>query len=165
MKLFLSIVTFCLLLVFTQSCTKEVPGKPVTDTLVINHVDTLYNIDTLYIAQPTSILGLWVGTYDVVSGADAGKTDFYYSFELHKDNTIQVTGLGGDGMTYYGIGTWSLKQGTAFSAHVTTTNLVHTGVPQTIIGTYDSTSNKLSGTVTNDYDTYYKASFELEKVQ
>jgi hypothetical protein len=159
MKFILSISALCLLLVASQSCTKEVPGIPVTDTLVLNHVDTLY------ITQPTSITGLWVGTYDVTSGTDAGKKDFYYSFELHNDSTIQVIGLGGDGMTYYGIGTWSLQNGTAFSAHVTTTNLVHTGISQTIIGTYDSTGSKLTGTTTNDYDADYQASFELEKVQ
>lgn len=164
MKVLLSLLTLSLILFFSQSCTKEVP-VPVTDTLVLHHVDTLYNIDTLYIAQPTSITGLWVGTYDVTSGTDAGKKDFYYSFELHKDSTIQVIGLGGDGMTYYGIGTWSLQNGTAFSAHVTTTNLVHTGIPQTIVGTYDSKGSKLTGIITNDYGDDYQASFELEKVQ
>jgi hypothetical protein len=119
----------------------------------------------VYVTQPTSIFGLWIGTYDVTGGSDAGVSDMYYSFELHKDNTIQVTGLGGDGLTYYGNGTWNLHNGTAFSAHITTTNLIQTGVSQTVVGTYDSTNNKLSGTVTNDNGYFYKASFKMEKVQ
>jgi len=164
MKLLFSLVTLCLLAAFSQSCTKDVPVW-VTDTLVIHHVDTLYNIDTVYIAQPNSIYGLWIGTYDVTDGPGAGTKDWYYSYELHKDGTIQMVGTGGQGQTNYGSGTWSLQNGTDFSAHITTTNLSDAGTAQTITGTYDSTNNKLSGTVTNDKGVYYKATFEMEKVQ
>jgi len=164
MKLLLSLLALILLLTFSQSCTKDVP-VPVTDTLVINHVDTLYNIDTLYVTQPTSIYGLWIGTYDVTGGPDAGLKNFYYSYELHKDGTLQMVGTGGQGQTNYGLGTWSLKDGINFSAHLTTTNLSDAGTAQTITGIYDSTTNKLSGTVSNDSGAFYQATFKMEKVQ
>jgi len=164
MKLFFSIFILCLLSLFSQSCTKDVP-VPVTDTLVLHHIDTLYNVDTIYIAQPSSIYGLWVGHYDITIGPDAGSTNIYYSYELHTDHTIQMVGAGADGLTYYGTGTWSLN-GTAFSAHIVTTNLGVAGTAQTVAGTYDSTNNKLSGTVTNDDVRYpFKANFDMEKVQ
>jgi hypothetical protein len=171
MKLLLSLLTLCLLLEFSQSsCTKEV-AVPYTDTLVLSHVDTLfnkdtlYNKDTIYIAQPTSIYGLWIGNYDITVGQEAGRKDIHYSYELHKDQTIQMTGAGADGMTYYASGTWSLN-GTAFWAHIITTNLSAAGTPQTVTGTYDSTNNKLSGIVSNDDARYpFQASFDMEKVQ
>ena len=170
MKLLLSLFTLALLATFSQSCTKDVP-VPVTDTLVINHVDTLYNIDTLYnkdtlyVTQPTSIYGLWIGTYNITIGPAAGVTNLYYSYELHKDNTIQMTGEGADGMTYYGSGTWSLS-GTAFTAHIITTNLSQNGVPQTVSGTYDSVTNHLSGILSNDDIRYpFQANYEMEEVQ
>lgn len=156
MKLHLAVSTLCLFLSYTlQSCTGNNTGANAGDTILLRHVDTIY------VVPPASAIGLWIGTYNVVEGIDAGEKNFYYSFNLHTNNKIQITGVGGDGMTYYAIGTWSLRN-TSLSAHVITTNLVHTGVPQTIIATYDSINNKLTGTVTNDIDNF-KASFELEK--
>lgn len=164
MRFILALLTFCSLILFsTQSCQKDT-DPPVTDTLIISHTDTLFHSDTVYVKEPLSILGLWIGTYDVTKGTDAGRKDFYYSFELHTDSTIQVISTGDDGMTYYGIGSWKLKS-TSFSAHITTTNLSTAGVPQTITATYDSAHNKLTGIVTDDNYSDYEASFNLEKVQ
>jgi hypothetical protein len=165
MKVLSSVLALCLLLEFSQSsCTKEVP-VPYTDTMVLSHMDTLYNIDTLYITQPSSIYGLWIGHYNTTSGPDAGRTNLYYSYELHKDYTMQMTGVGADGMSYYGIGTWSLK-GPKFSGHITTTNLGVTGTQQTIYANYDSVNNKLSGIVSDDdLRSPFKANLEMEKVQ
>lgn len=164
MKIVLSLFSFCFLILFsTQSCQKDV-SPPLTDTLIISHIDTLYHSDTVYVKDPASIFGLWIGTYDVTKGADAGTKGLYYSFELHTDSTMQKTGVGADGMTYYANGNWSLK-GTSFSAHIINTNLINAGVPQTITGTYDSTNSKLSGIVTDDLYSDYQEVYALEKVR
>ena len=164
MRFFIVLLSFCFLILFsTQSCQKD-NDPPVTDTLIISHIDTLFHSDTVYVKQPASIFGLWIGTYDVTKGPETGKKGFYYSFELHTDNTIQVVSTGSDGLTYYGNGTWSL-QATSFSAHITTTNLSNSGVKQTVTGTYDSLHNMLSGIIIDDNYTNYEASFNLEKVQ
>lgn len=164
MKFILVLLFFCSVIMFsTQSCQKD-NDPPVTDTLVISHTDTLFHSDTVYIKEPSSIFGLWIGTYDITRGPEAGRTGFYYSYELHTDSTIQIVSTGTDGLTYYGSGTWTL-QNTSFEAHTTATNLSNTGVVQTIKGTYDSVQNKLSGVVTDDYVPIYGASFDLEKVQ
>ena len=84
---------------------------------------------------------------------EAGRTDLYYSFELHKNNTIQVVSVGADGQTYYGLGVWSLN-GSIFSAHIKKTYFNQVGTPQAITGTYDSTNNKLSGIVVNDIGSF-----------
>ena len=164
MRFLLVLSSFCFLILFsTQSCQKD-NDPPFTDTLVISHTDTLFHSDTVYIKEPTSIFGLWVGTYDVTTGPVAGNQDLYYSYELHTDSTIQMVGLAGGGVTNYGNGTWHL-QGTVFSAHIVTINLSDAGTAQTVTGTYDSTTSKLSGIVKNDGTAAYEASFVLEKVQ
>ena len=164
MRFVLVLLFFCSVIMFsTQSCQKD-NDSPVTDTLVISHTDTLFDSDTVYIKDPSSIFGLWIGTYDITKGPEAGMTGFYYSYELHTDSTIQMTGTGSDGLTSYGNGTWSLRN-TTFTAHITTTNLSNAGVKQTVTATYDSTNYKLIGIVTDDYVPIYEASFKMEKVQ
>lgn len=172
MRFVFALLILCFVIaISTQSCQKD-NTPPRTDTLVVNHLDTLvhldtlYHSDTIYVKNPSSIIGLWIGTYSVVAGPVTGNQNLYYSYELHNDNTIQMVGTGGLGQTNYGSGTWSLS-GTNFSAHIVTTNLNDAGTAETVTGTYDSTNYKLSGIVTQDgvMTSVYKASFSLDKVQ
>lgn len=140
-----------------QSCTTNRSDSPYRDTVFIG------KRDTIYVVQPASIFGLWVGTYNIVEGPDAGEEGFHYSFDLHTDHVIQMTSIGADGLTGYAVGNWNLQNDTAFSAHITTVNLAYRGTPQTVTATYDSLHRRLSGTVTNDIN-QFKATFSLEKV-
>lgn len=151
MKLILALLSFCFVISFsTQSCQKD---------------NTTPRTDTIYIKSPTSILGLWIGTYSVTVGPVKNNQNLYYSYELHEDSTIQVVGTGGLGQTNYASGTWSLS-GTNFSAHIVTTNLNDAGTAQTVVGIYDSTKSKLSGMVTDDgiSSSTYNVNFSLDKV-
>ncbi len=152
MKLAFTLLSLCFLIAFTnQSCQKE---------------HTPPRTDTVYVKNPKTILGLWIGTYSVTQGPVTGNQNVYYSYELHKDSTIQMVGTGGLGQTNYALGTWSLS-GVNFSAHILTTNLSDAGTEETVTGTYDSTNYKLSGIITQDgvKNSIYEASFSLDKVQ
>ncbi len=169
MKLLFALLLLCFAIAFsTQSCQKD-STPPKTDTLIVTHVDTLVHIDTLhhsdtiYVKKPTSIFGLWIGTYDITKGPQTGMSGFYYSYELHTDSSIQMTSTGSDGLTYYGNGTWSLHN-TSFSAHILTTNLSNNGIWETVQAAYDSVNSKLSGIATQDLYSNYQANFVLEKV-
>ncbi|MDQ2753186.1 MAG: hypothetical protein M3R72_09205, partial [Bacteroidota bacterium] len=103
MRFVFALLILCFVIaISTQSCQKD-NTPPRTDTLVVNHLDTvvhldtLYHSDTVYVKNPTSILGLWIGTYSVTAGPTIGNQNLYYSYELHKDNTIQMLGTGGLG--------------------------------------------------------------------
>src|SRR5688500_1165837 len=95
-KVFLAISLLSILFI-VQSCKKgevSVPNYPIT--------------------------GLWIGTYNIIEAVESGN-DFYYSFFIRRDDSIQVQGVGADGHTYYGIGTWTLADST-FHATFSTTN-------------------------------------------
>lgn len=157
MKLLLTPLILCFLFICNASCTSKNSIISKKDTIYIGHTDTIY------VVQSKSIFGFWMGTYDVTEGVDAGEKGYYYSFELHKDSTIQIISLGGDGMTNYATGRWSLHNH-LFSAHFTTTNLTYRGTPQSLTATYDTVHNVLYGTLSNDLNKF-KAAFTVEKAQ
>src|SRR5450631_4236323 len=94
-----------------SSCTKT---ETVTDTVVKTVVDTL--------RPPVTIVGFWVGTYQVTGSP----TTYYYSFDLRPDGTLLHKGTGADGNTYFGQGTYTVN-GANFSYSDTTLNLSQTG--------------------------------------
>ena len=91
------------------------------------------------------LTGLWIGTYELVSGHEPAGP-LYYSLDIQTDKTILVQGLGADGNTYYGKGTWSLS-GADFTATITTLNLSQAGVVQNIKAIYSRNSRRMTGTV------------------
>lgn len=105
------------------------------------------------------ITGLWIGTYDVVAGAEDADS-LYYSFHIADDSTIQVQGLGADGNTYYSLGRWT-SQGSSFSANVETSNLTQQGVVQKITASQDD--DELVGTVETT-GAEFRAAFRLKRV-
>jgi hypothetical protein len=121
-------------ILFLTSCKKEHPGP--------------------------SIMGLWIGTYEVVYGHEP-TGPLYYSFAIQSDRKILVQSLGADGNTYYGEGTWNLS-GSDFTASITTMNLGQAGVVQNVTAKYHPNSRKLQGEVENAGGDY-KATFVLEK--
>lgn len=106
------------------------------------------------------ITGLWIGTYEIVFGHDPAGP-LYYSFDIQSDKTILVQGLGADGNTYYGSGTWSLT-GSNFAASITTMNLGQSGTVQNITAQYNPNSKRLSGFVEHATGEQ-KSSFVLER--
>ncbi len=125
--LFLAFVFTSISLV-NSSCSKT---NTVTDTVTKIVVDTL--------RPPTTIVGVWVGTYQV-TGSPAIN---YYSFDLRPDGTLLHKGVGADGNTYYGQGRYTIN-GTAFSYSDTVLNLGQAGSVENGSGIYsaaDSTIN------------------------
>lgn len=85
------------------------------------------------------ITGLWIGTYTL---DDDSQPPLYYAF----NSTIIIQGQGGDGVTYYQYGTWSLS-GASFSASTITTegfNGSNNGVKETETATFDTKKGKLT---------------------
>ena len=118
---------------FNSSCTKtETVTKTVTDTVVKTVVDTL--------KPPTTIVGFWVGTYQVTGSP----TTYYYSADLIPDGTLLHKGTGADGNTYYGQGTYSVN-GANFNYSDTTLNLSQLGSVEFGTGTYSSTAGTITG--------------------
>lgn len=107
------------------------------------------------------ITGLWIGTYDITQAAESGHS-FYYSFFIRSDDSIQVQGVGADGNTYYGIGTWDL-QDTVLHATFATTNLSQAGVEQNATAIYDKKKGILRNGTVESVDQFFKASFKLER--
>ncbi len=133
----ISIVLFIILASFfsvTTSCTKT-EVNTVTDTVVKTVIDTV---------PPVTIVGFWVGTYQV-TGSPA---TYYISFDLRPDGTFIHKGTGADGNTYYGQGSYTIS-GTNFSYSDTTLNLSQTGAIQTGTGTYNASSKTITGNMQN----------------
>ena len=107
------------------------------------------------------IVGLWIGTYNATAGEDIVDS-LYYSYNIKADSTIQMQGLGADGNTYYGTGTWSLA-GNNFSTTITTSNLSQTGVVQKATAIYDKYQGTLSGELTTPGVTF-QATFQLSRI-
>jgi hypothetical protein len=108
------------------------------------------------------IVGLWIGTYDVIEGSEPA-TSLYYSYDLRSDSSILMQGLGADGNTYYGTGTWSLTD-TAFSANISTTNLSQEGVVQHVNAVYHKKNGTLSSGHVETVDGPFRASFTLSRI-
>jgi hypothetical protein len=108
-----------------------------------------------------TITGHWIGTYNIqhaVGGEEGGS--FYYSFFIRNDDTIQVQGVGHDGNTYYGIGSWSLADSN-FSATITTTNLSQAGAVQNVTAIFDKRNGVLKEGRVESVGFNFVASFEL----
>ena len=104
------------------------------------------------------ITGLWVGTY---TADDIGQSPLYYAFYIQPDSTIIIQGHGGDGVTYYSYGTWSLS-GNSFSSSSITMNGFNgnnSGVTETTTAIFNNTA-KLTGVWKTIYHT---GKFSLEK--
>lgn len=112
--------------------------------------------------QRHPITGLWIGTYNILEAAESGHS-FYYSFFIRNDDTVQVQGVGADGNTYYGIGTWSLNNAT-FTAEIRTTNLSQQGAVQHATAVYDKRKGVLRDGVVESEGGFFKASFNLTRV-
>jgi hypothetical protein len=89
---------------------------------------------------PTTIVGFWVGTYQVTGSP----TTYYYSFDLRPDGTLLHKGTGADGNTYYGQGTYTVN-GATFNYSDTTLNLSQTGAVEVGTGTYTAAAGTLNG--------------------
>lgn len=112
-----------------SSCSKT---NTVTDTVTKIVVDTL--------RPPTTIAGIWVGTYQVTGSA----TTYYYSFDLRPDGTLLHKGIGGDGNTYYGQGRYTIN-GATFNYSDTTLNLGQAGTVETGSGIYNAADSTITG--------------------
>jgi hypothetical protein len=117
-----------------SSCSKT---NTVTDTVTKIVVDTL--------KPPTTIVGIWVGTYQVTGSP----TTYYYSFDLRPDGTLLHKGIGSDGNTYYGQGSYTVN-GTTFSYSDTVLNLSQTGTVETGSGTYTAADSTITGNLENE---------------
>jgi hypothetical protein len=89
---------------------------------------------------PTTIVGFWVGTYQVTGSP----TTYYYSFDLRPDGTLLHKGTGADGNTYYGQGTYTVN-GATFNYSDTTLNLSQTGAVEVGTGTYTAAAGTITG--------------------
>ncbi|HUQ66509.1 MAG TPA: hypothetical protein VM101_10155, partial [Flavitalea sp.] len=107
------------------------------------------------------ITGLWIGTYNIIEAIESGE-DFYYSFYIRRDDSIQVQGVGADGHTYYGIGTWTLTDST-LQATFTTTNSGQQGVIQNATAIYDEKKGVLKDGIVETPGQFFKASFKLSR--
>jgi hypothetical protein len=113
--LFISIFTsFCFV---TSSCTKTEMVKP-----------------------PPTIVGFWVGTYQVTGSP----TSYYISFDLRPDGVFLSKGIGADANSYYGEGTYTLTD-VNFAYSFTTLNLSQAGAIQNATGTYTAATGTITG--------------------
>ncbi len=134
MRVLLTLIVICTSFCFlNSSCTKtETVTKTVTDTVVKTVTDT--------IRPPLTIVGFWVGTYQVTGSPTA----YYYSFDLRPDGTLLHKGTGADGNTYYGQGSYTLN-GTNFNYSDTTLNLNQIGAVEIGTGTYTAATATITG--------------------
>ncbi len=131
----ISIVLFVILASFfsvTTSCTKT-EVNTVTDTVVKTVTDTV---------PPVTIVGFWVGTYQVTGSP----ITYYVSFDLRPDGTFFHKGTGADGNTYYGQGTYTVN-GTNVNYSDTTLNLSQAGTIETGTGTYNAAAGTITGSL------------------
>ena len=85
--------------------------------------------------------GLWIGTYtvDQVPGQGA----LYYSFIFKPDSKVLTESKGGDGVTYYTQGTWSLN-GSDLTCTYTSINFPSANITQSAKFTFTASSDSLS---------------------
>jgi hypothetical protein len=135
-KMFLASVALvalaCSLTLFQMSsCTK---------TLAETKIDTILKC-------PTSIVGLWEGTYTVPDG-----TSFYFSFSVYPNGTMSYKGKGryngSDNYIVFADGTWKLD-GANFTFAVTTINDPYSAAQSNQIGsaTYNADDETLKNGV------------------
>lgn len=153
MKLSLTVISFLFLSFFLSvSCTK-------TETKTVTNTDTVVKIVTDTIRPPVTIVGFWVGTYQVTGFPQS----YYVSFDLRPDGVFLYKGTGADGNTYYGQGTYTLT-GSNFSYTFTTLNGSQTGAVQNGTATYTSAAGTISGNWLNQ-GTTVGGPFSLAKSQ
>jgi hypothetical protein len=164
-KLLISTIFIIAIFSFSiSSCTKTV-----TDTTTVNHYDTttvitrdtLITRDTVFVSPKNPIVGLWIGSQ--TAGDGSSPYPLYYSYDIKANNTLLMTGQGGDGNTYYANGTWALN-GTAFTAVITVDNLGQIGVKQNITAVYDSTAGTLTNGVVQEIGYPYSDTFFMNRV-
>ena len=127
--LLILVFVFASISLVNSSCSKT---NTVTDTVTKIVVDTL--------KPPTTIVGFWVGTYQVTGSP----TTYYYSFDLRPDGTLLHKGTGADGNTYYGQGKYSVN-GANFNYSDTTLNLGQIGAVELGTGTYTPAAGTITG--------------------
>lgn len=114
------------------------------------------------VSEPSyPITGYWVGTYNIQQAVEDANS-LHYSFFIRRDDSIQVQGLGADGLTYYGLGTWTLNDST-FNATIKTTNLSQLGVVQNLTATYDKKKGLLTNGRVETVGANFIGSFELSR--
>ncbi len=149
----LILISFCFV---TTSCTKtETKTVTVTDTVT----KTVTVTDTVTVKPPITIVGFWVGTYQVTGSS----TSYYISFDLRPDGALLYKGIGADGLTYYGQGTYAVT-GNNFSYSFTTLNFSQNGTVQNSTGTYTATSGTITGNWQNE-GTTISGSYSIAKSQ
>jgi hypothetical protein len=115
MKNFVVLMSFCFsICVLASSCTKT--------------------------STPTTVIGFWVGTYQVTGSA----ATYYVSFDLRPDSVFLYRGLGADGNYYYGQGNYTVK-GATFADTFTTLNLSQAGAIQNGTGIYTAATSTITG--------------------
>ena len=129
-----------ILLLGLLSCSKDKDPAPVT---------------------PSSIEGLWIGTYTVDQTPSAGQQ--YFSYAIKPDGTM-ISDSKNIGVQNLCIGTWTLT-GTNFSSsyHVIYGDGQNLDITQTSTATFDKTG-KLSGTWANDDAGHYTGTFTMTRV-
>jgi hypothetical protein len=134
MRIFVALISICAsICFFTSSCSK-------TETKTVTETDTVVKTVTDTLRPPVTIVGFWVGTYQVTGSP----TTYYYSLDLRPDGTLLHKGTGADGNTYYGQGTYTVN-GANFSYSDTTLNLSQTGAVEIGTGTYTATAGTITG--------------------
>lgn len=87
--------------------------------------------------------GLWIGTYTV--DRSPNQAPLFYSFSVKPDGTILTESKGGDGVSYYSEGTWTLT-GDQFSFAITTINVEPLPIKQSGKLTFHNSGKMTEGT-------------------
>jgi len=85
--------------------------------------------------------GLWIGTYTVDQVPAQGA--LYYSFIFKPDNKLLTESVGGNGVTYYTQGSWTLS-GSDLTCTYSSINFPGTTITQSAKFTYTASSDSLS---------------------
>jgi hypothetical protein len=90
---------------------------------------------------PQNVKGLWIGTYTVDQLPAQGA--LYYSLIVKPDGSLLTEGKGGNGTTYYSVGTWTLVGDSLKCSH-TSINAPPPQVSQTLKFFFNSSNGTLS---------------------
>ena len=123
-------------------CTKDdIPVPSQSDTIYVNHTDTLYSCDQ-------GIKGLWVGSNTIDGYPQYGS--LYWSLVIKTNGQLicESKWLGGE--THYAPGTWVLSGDTLTGTYKCVYGLPqHIGNVQTFKGYWNRTVNKIEGIIQN----------------
>lgn len=87
--------------------------------------------------------GLWIGTYTV--DQNPNQSPLFYSFSVKPDGTILTESKGGDGVSYYSEGTWTLT-GDQFAFTIKTINVEPSPIKQSGKLTFHNSGKMTNGT-------------------